>query len=303
MNTFPILPNLPGFYKDSDDILTTGELSVNITGTVAPLVLPIERGVELSMEDSSLERTFGLVIAFLLPGFASGCQPVFANDCQLVVDCSHVRPDGGWILVCPSSLNRIGNGDRRRPLDYCRCFSSSNWANAANARFFQTSENLGGFRLAVEHNYRHRPALQSRVSGQFVGENICRQSGASQMKRFIFALVMLCSSVAFAGRWAGLSPRTAHRRLANPQFRQQLNQIRADMVQRAAALLTAAAMEAIKTLVALQDQTTPPAVRLGAARAILELGTKLREASEWEARLSVLEQRMVPGGGSVTSKL
>jgi hypothetical protein len=61
-------------------------------------------------------------------------------------------------------------------------------------------------------------------------------------------------------------------------------------------------MEAIKTLVALQNNTTPPAVRLGAARAILELGTKLREASEWEARLSTLEQRMAPGGGSVSSK-
>jgi hypothetical protein len=108
-------------------------------------------------------------------------------------------------------------------------------------------------------------------------------------------LALACgATVESAAQKAGISPRTAHRRLTNPQFRGQLNQIRADMVQRAAALLTSAAMEAIRTLVSLQEKSTPPAVRLGAARAILELGTKLREASEWEARLSALEQRF-PG--------
>jgi hypothetical protein len=109
-------------------------------------------------------------------------------------------------------------------------------------------------------------------------------------------LALACgATVESAAQKAGISPRTAHRRLANPQFRSQLNNVRGDMVQRAASLLTAAAMEAIKTLVSLQEKSTPPAVRLGAARAILELGTKLREASEWEARLAALEQRTATG--------
>jgi hypothetical protein len=67
------------------------------------------------------------------------------------------------------------------------------------------------------------------------------------------------------------------------------------MVHRAAAQLTAAAMEAVRTLVALQDVAMPPAVRLGAARSILEIGTKLREAAEYEARLAALEQRIAAG--------
>jgi hypothetical protein len=33
-------------------------------------------------------------------------------------------------------------------------------------------------------------------------------------------------------------------------------------------------------------------VRLGAARSILELGNKLREAVEWEERLAALEQHI-----------
>ena len=46
------------------------------------------------------------------------------------------------------------------------------------------------------------------------------------------------------------------------------------------------------TLLALQKDTTPAAVRLGAARAILEIGMKVRDATELEERLTALEQRM-----------
>jgi hypothetical protein len=103
-------------------------------------------------------------------------------------------------------------------------------------------------------------------------------------------LALACgATVENAARAAGVSPRTAHRRLADPAFRQRLHQVRGAMVERTAGMLTAAAGEAVKTLLALQQETTPAAVRLGAARAILELGTKLREAAELEARLAALE--------------
>ena len=57
---------------------------------------------------------------------------------------------------------------------------------------------------------------------------------------------------------------------------------------------TAASMEAVKTLLELQKTPAPPAVRLGAARSVIELGTKLRETAEFEARLAALEQRIEP---------
>jgi hypothetical protein len=43
-----------------------------------------------------------------------------------------------------------------------------------------------------------------------------------------------------------VAPRTAHRRLANPEFRRRLQAMRADMLQRSAGLLTAAALEAVR---------------------------------------------------------
>jgi hypothetical protein len=69
-----------------------------------------------------------------------------------------------------------------------------------------------------------------------------------------------------AARKAGISERTAYRRLHNPAFVQRLRQLRADMVQRAAGMLTGASLGAVKTLADLQqDVTMPPAVRRGAA--------------------------------------
>jgi hypothetical protein len=106
-------------------------------------------------------------------------------------------------------------------------------------------------------------------------------------------LALACgASVENAARQCRLSERTVYRRLAEPGFQQQLGAVRADMVQRAAGLLTAAALEAVKTLVALQKETVPAAVRLGAARAILELGVKLRETAELAERIAALEAKL-----------
>ena len=100
------------------------------------------------------------------------------------------------------------------------------------------------------------------------------------------------STVENAAQKTGLSESTAYRRLRDRKFRTRLNQFRADMVGRAAGMLTAAAMEAVKTLVELQDRSTPAMVRLNAARAILELGTKLRESAELTERISALEEQL-----------
>ena len=60
-------------------------------------------------------------------------------------------------------------------------------------------------------------------------------------------------------------------------------------------MLTAAAMEAVKTLLDLQRHDMPPPVRLGAARSVLELGAKLRESLELNERITALEMQL---GGS-----
>ncbi len=106
-------------------------------------------------------------------------------------------------------------------------------------------------------------------------------------------LALACgATVENAARSAGVSLRTVYRRLAEPAFRTRLQGARSEMVQRATGMLTAAALEAVKTLLVLQQASVPAAVRLGAARAVLEIGAKLREVADLEARLAALEQQV-----------
>jgi hypothetical protein len=106
-------------------------------------------------------------------------------------------------------------------------------------------------------------------------------------------LALACgASVDQAARQCGLSGRTVYRRLADPAFGRRLQQMRGDMISRTSGTLTAAAGEAVRALMDLLKPTTPAAARLGAARAVLEIGMKLREVAELEARLTVLEQHL-----------
>jgi hypothetical protein len=92
----------------------------------------------------------------------------------------------------------------------------------------------------------------------------------------------------YAARQAGVSERTVYRRLGEPDFRRRVDEARAEMIGRAVGTLALASQGAVATLVDLQ-KSGPPSVRLGAARAILELGTRLRETEEMERRLASLE--------------
>ena len=103
------------------------------------------------------------------------------------------------------------------------------------------------------------------------------------------------ATIEAAAQKAGLSARTAFRRMADPDFQRQLQELRAEMLGRVGGMLTAASLEAVKTLIALQAANTPSAVRLGAARAILELGMKVREVNELSQRLSALEAQVMAG--------
>jgi hypothetical protein len=94
----------------------------------------------------------------------------------------------------------------------------------------------------------------------------------------------------------GVSARTAYRRLADPAFRQRLAEAQAQLVAQALGKVTAAATAAAATLeqlLAAESET----VRLGAARTILELGTKVREGSDLGARMQALERLLAEHSG------
>jgi hypothetical protein len=96
-----------------------------------------------------------------------------------------------------------------------------------------------------------------------------------------FLKALACgATVEVAAAKAGISVRTAYRRLADAQFQRRLAETKVEMVKRTAATFSAASMEAAKTFVELMGQPHAPAVRLGAARNIVQLGLQLREHTD-----------------------
>ena len=102
----------------------------------------------------------------------------------------------------------------------------------------------------------------------------------------------------------GVSERTVRRRLAQPEFRRRVEQLRGEMGAGALGQLTDSMTGAVTTLKCLLDAKAE-AVRLGAARALVELGLKVRDQVELERRLAEVEGRLAllrgaaaPGGGN-----
>lgn len=110
------------------------------------------------------------------------------------------------------------------------------------------------------------------------------------------------ATVEAAAANAGVGLTTVYRRLKDPAFRARLDAARADMVRQATAMLTAAATEAVNTLLDLQAKDSPPPTRLGAAKSVLEIGNRLRTEVDLAARLAALERALgllpppTPGG-------
>ncbi len=96
-------------------------------------------------------------------------------------------------------------------------------------------------------------------------------------------------TVADAAKQAGLGERTVYRRLQEPAFQRQVCDIRAAMVAQVSGQLVEASVAAVTTLRGLLDAESE-SVRLGAAKAVLELGAKFRESTELEARIAALEE-------------
>jgi hypothetical protein len=91
---------------------------------------------------------------------------------------------------------------------------------------------------------------------------------------------------------AGVSPRTAHRRLADPTFSARVDGLREQMARQAVARLASLggqAADALAGLLGSEDER----VRLGAARAVLDGLLKASGLFEFERRLRELEEQHV----------
>ena len=102
-------------------------------------------------------------------------------------------------------------------------------------------------------------------------------------------------SVMRAATEAGVSKRSAFRQLTDSAFRQRVAELRAGMVNRAMGIMATGMSHAAVTLRKLLKAENE-SVRLGACRAMLELGSKLRDSVELEERFAELESRV---GGKI----
>jgi hypothetical protein len=102
-----------------------------------------------------------------------------------------------------------------------------------------------------------------------------------------------------AAKAARVSRRTVHRRLADPTFRQQVDEARSKILDHLVDQLGAGALEAVAALRAVLVEPTRDGggVTVQAARALLGSLVPLREQHEIGRRLDELEQRVHVIGG------
>jgi hypothetical protein len=102
------------------------------------------------------------------------------------------------------------------------------------------------------------------------------------------------STIRDAASQAGVAESTVYRRLDDANFCRQVSEVRGEMLERAVGAMADASTKAAGKLKDLLDAESEH-VQLSAARSILELGVKLREATELEKRIAELEARAAEG--------
>lgn len=120
-------------------------------------------------------------------------------------------------------------------------------------------------------------------------------AGRRNADDLLAALVAAGRTHAEAAAEAGVSERTVARRAKEPAFARRVQDLRSEMTARALGRMADRMAEAADALHQLLGAKAE-AVRLGAARSILELGVRLRESVELEERIRRLEQQQQGGG-------
>jgi hypothetical protein len=113
--------------------------------------------------------------------------------------------------------------------------------------------------------------------------------GTSGHDGALIAALLGGASVEDAARLAGLSRRTAFRRLDDPTFRQALAEAKRARLARVVEVIAAGSLLAVNTLIELLGPETPPSVRHASAKSILELDERRRQQVEVEDRLAAIE--------------
>ena len=125
----------------------------------------------------------------------------------------------------------------------------------------------------------------------------------SRKGELAMAALLTSKSIGEAAASVGIGERTLRRWLAEPAFRDRFVEMRREFVFRAFTNIQAAMPRAVDALVAMLDDasTITPAVRVAAARLVIEKGLAVFEAEELLARIQKLEaESQAPGERSVS---
>jgi len=107
-------------------------------------------------------------------------------------------------------------------------------------------------------------------------------------------VALVCgATIEVAARAGGVSPSTVKRRLRTPEFQERQKNMSREFLQRAMGMLLVGALESIKAILAMvQNQATPPGVRLGAARTMLDQNSRYQEMGDIVQRMAILEAKL-----------
>jgi transposase len=114
------------------------------------------------------------------------------------------------------------------------------------------------------------------------------RNGKQKGEALLITSLAAGDSIREAAAKAGVSERTAHRRMKDPAFRQRVNETWSDLVREAVGRLGDAAAHAANVLRELLNADSET-VRLSAARSILDHTVRLSEFASVDQRLSHLE--------------
>jgi AcrR family transcriptional regulator len=116
-----------------------------------------------------------------------------------------------------------------------------------------------------------------------------KENAHNRRDEMLLAALASGTPVEQAARAAGVSKRTAYRRLADPRFAARLAHARDELISSALGELVEGASKAVKTLSALLD-ADDERVRLAAAKSHLEQLLRLRETLTLNERLAAVER-------------
>ena len=117
--------------------------------------------------------------------------------------------------------------------------------------------------------------------------------GRSQADRLLIATLVTGATQREAAEAAGCSERTVRRRLDNPDFRKALDQARGRLFERVLGRTIHHATMAADILAEIMtDPESRAAVRVSAARALLDSAMRYREVEELARRIEAIEEAL-----------